>query len=195
MLAFTLTPYVFCMMMHAPIRLINLGLRFPTKTCFENFTTHIHPGDRIAMIGPNGAGKTSLLNILQGALSSFEGSIDIPLGTTFGYVPQIIDQFDQRSGGERIMDLFNQVLASNPDVLLLDEPSNHLDQLHRQLLIKALNRFKGTILVVSHDLALIHASTTIIWHIEDKKVHVFIGDYALAIAKNYKSNENLSKHN
>jgi ATPase subunit of ABC transporter with duplicated ATPase domains len=163
--------------MNKPIQLTNVGLTFPTKTCFEDFTTHIHPGSRIAIIGPNGCGKTSLLKILQGDLPCSEGSVNIPAGTTFGYVQHTIDHFDQLSGGERVITLLNQVLANDPDVLLLDEPTNHLDQLHRQSLIRAINRFTGTIIMVSHDPAFIHACGNIIWHIEDKKVHVFMGSY------------------
>lgn len=165
------------MMMNRPIQLTNVGLTFPTKTCFEDFTTHIYPGSRIAIIGPNGCGKTSLLKILQGALSCSEGKIDVPAGTTFGYVPQIVGDFDQLSGGERVITLFNQVLATDPNILLLDEPTNHLDQTHRQNLIRTIHRFTGTILMVSHDPAFINACGNIIWHIEEKKVHVFMGNY------------------
>lgn len=163
--------------MNRSIQLTNVGLVFPTKTCFEDFSTQIHPGSRIAIIGPNGSGKTSLLKILQENFSCSQGSVSIPTGITFGYLPQIIDDFDQSSGGERVMNLFNQVLASDPDVLLLDEPTNHLDQTHRKSLIKAINRFTGTIVMVSHDLAFINAYGHIIWHIEEKKVHVFVGNY------------------
>ncbi len=164
-------------MMNKLIKLTNVGITFPTKTCFEDFTTLIQPGSRIAIIGPNGCGKTSLLKILQGDLSCSEGNMEVPAGTTFGYVPQIIDYFDQLSGGERVVSLFNQVLASDPDVLLLDEPTNHLDQTHRQSLIRAVNSFKGTILMVSHDPAFINSCSHIIWHMEDKQVHVFVGSY------------------
>ncbi|WP_250894925.1 AAA family ATPase, partial [Aeromonas dhakensis] len=55
------------------------------------------------------------------------------------------------SGGERLKLGLLMVLAQLPDLLLLDEPDNHLDHPSRQLLIQVLADYPGTLLLVSHD--------------------------------------------
>lgn len=81
-----------------------------------------------------------------------------------------------QSGGERLNACLSQALAAEPNVLLLDEPSNHLDQRNRRSLIRCLRNWCGTLLLVSHDIELIRQCTDIVWHIEDEKVHIFRGD-------------------
>ncbi len=55
------------------------------------------------------------------------------------------------SGGERLKLGLLMVLAQQPDLLLLDEPDNHLDHPSRQLLTQVLADYPGTLLLVSHD--------------------------------------------
>jgi ATPase subunit of ABC transporter with duplicated ATPase domains len=97
--------------MHRPLTIQNLGLSFPHKTCFENFTTQIHAGSRIAIIGQNGSGKTTLLKILQGLVEPSEGSIQKPDGLVVAAVPQIIEAFESLSGGQRLNAALSQALA------------------------------------------------------------------------------------
>lgn len=63
------------------------------------------------------------------------------------------------SGGERVRFALALAFAENPDVLLLDEPSRHLDLGGRRWLYTSLARFKGTVLVASHDRALLDEVT------------------------------------
>ena len=60
----------------------------------------------------------------------------------------------QLSGGERRRVALCRLLISNPDVLLLDEPTNHLDADSVEWIEAYLKRFKGTLIVVTHDSAL-----------------------------------------
>jgi len=55
------------------------------------------------------------------------------------------------SGGERLKLGLLMVLAQQPDLLLLDEPDNHLDHAFRKLLIQVLADYPGTLMLVSHD--------------------------------------------
>lgn len=55
------------------------------------------------------------------------------------------------SGGERLKLGLLMALAQQPDLLLLDEPDNHLDHPSRQLLTQVLADYPGTLLLVSHD--------------------------------------------
>lgn len=153
--------------MHKTIHLKDLALSFPHKTCFDNFNTLIPYGSRNAIIGQNGSGKTSLLRLIQTECPDI----------SCGYVPQIVDDFDQLSGGERFQKALTQALSLQPDLLLLDEPTNHLDQDNRHALMRLLNKFEGTLIMVTHDVELLRHSAQIIWHIHDGQVSIFSGAY------------------
>lgn len=161
--------------MHKPILLQDLSLSFPHKMCFEHFNARILPGSRIAIIGRNGSGKSSLLNILLNKVVPTEGNIVISNEIQIAYVPQHIQ--GELSGGERFNQALSQALSLYPDVLLLDEPTNHLDKTNRQVLLRLLHKFEGTIIIVSHDVELLRKSVDTFWHIEQEQIHIFQGHY------------------
>jgi ATPase subunit of ABC transporter with duplicated ATPase domains len=164
-------------MMHKPIQLKELSLSFPHKTCFDHFNAQIHYGNRIAIIGRNGSGKSTLLQILMGAIEGVTGDVFIPKDVIFGYVPQIITDFDALSGGQRLHKALTQALSADPNVLLLDEPTNHLDRHNRQSLLRLLRHYSGTLIVVSHDEELLRNNINILWHIDNGKITAFSGNY------------------
>lgn len=159
-------------MFSKPISIKNLSFSITTKICFSNFNTRINYGDRIALIGDNGSGKSTLLAIINGTAESSYGSIDIPENITIGYVPQIITLDDFLSGGERFNKALTQALATDPDVLLLDEPTNHLDEHNRTQLFKLLQKFKGTLIIASHDVELLRSCATTLWHIDQETITI-----------------------
>lgn len=164
-------------MQHKPISFHNVGLYFPQKNCFEEFTTQIQFGHRIAIIGQNGRGKSTLLKILQGLVEPSQGNLHLPNDIVFGYVPQVIDAFDSLSGGQRLNEALTQALALDPNLLLLDEPTNHLDLSNRRSLMRMLQNYPGTLITVSHDVELLRNCVDTLWHIENGKVHIFSGTY------------------
>lgn len=163
--------------MHRPITLQALGLRFPHKTCFRDFSTTVNYGDRIAIIGNNGSGKSSLLTMLAGHLVPEEGTIITPSELNCGFLAQVVLSFAEQSGGERLNKALSEALALKPNCLLLDEPTNHLDNANRRSLLRLLKNFSHTLLVVSHDLELLRNCIDTIWHIDDGKIHIFNGSY------------------
>lgn len=165
-------------MNHKPIFIQDLSLHYSHKNCFTAFNGQIYPGDRIAIIGRNGAGKSTLLKILHGSHAPTEGDIYCPQEIGIGYLPQVIYDFPELSGGQRLNQLLTTILATNPDVLLLDEPTNHLDSRNRRSLMRMLQHYHGTLVFVSHDIALIDALAHTLWHIEGEKITVFSGSYA-----------------
>ncbi|MDR2395232.1 MAG: ATP-binding cassette domain-containing protein [Endomicrobium sp.] len=172
--------------MHKPIFLNNVSLSFDDSNCFENFSTQITYGAHVAIIGLNGAGKSSLLKIIKGDLFPTSGTISNNKNIIFGYVPQLIYEYRNLSGAERFNKALSLAFANQPDVLLLDEPTNHLDLQNRSSLMKMLNFYKGTLIMVSHDKELLK-NVHSFWHIDNKKITVFNGifdDYFNLISQN-----------
>ncbi len=138
--------------MHKPIRFQDLGLYFPHKTCFSDFSGQILYASRIAIIGRNGEGKSTLLNILRGIYTTHEGNLTLPDDVCVGYLPQLIDTFETLSGGERLNQALTEALCQGPNLLLLDEPTNHLDKTNRRALMNHLRHYPGTLIMVTHDI-------------------------------------------
>lgn len=164
-------------MSNNPIIIHDISLSFGARVCFQNFSVKIYPGARIALIGHNGTGKSSLLRVLRKDIDPDEGEIILPESMIIGYVPQLIHDHPQLSGGQRFQKELSRALTCDPTLLMLDEPTNHLDRNNRRNLIKMLNNFQGTLLFASHDEELIRECSKEIWHIEEERVHLFSGDY------------------
>lgn len=81
------------------------------------------------------------------------------------------------SGGERGRLALSILALQKANFLLLDEPTNHLDVTAQELLQTVLEKFEGTILLVSHDRYLIDYLATQIWEVRDGKLNVFTGRY------------------
>ena len=163
--------------MHKPIQLNNVGLSFLHKTCFENVNLQIQSGSKIAIIGRNGSGKSTLLKMLQGIVPPTSGVIKIPEDVVFGYVPQVVEQFERLSGGQRLNEALTEALSVDPTVLLLDEPTNHLDLSNRKSLMRMLRGYQGTLIVVSHDVELLRSCIDTLWHIDNGQITMFSGNY------------------
>ncbi|MHB1021553.1 MAG: ABC-F family ATP-binding cassette domain-containing protein [Acidobacteriaceae bacterium] len=82
------------------------------------------------------------------------------------------------SGGEAARLLFCKLMLQKPNVLVLDEPTNHLDLESINALNIALQKYEGTVLLVTHDHDLIDEVGTRIWHFEGNKIEDFKGPYA-----------------
>ena len=82
------------------------------------------------------------------------------------------------SGGEKNILSLAQALLSEPDLLLLDEPANHLDYLGVAWLESFLAKFKGTVLIVSHNRYLLDRVAGGILELEDGRVHAYHGGYS-----------------
>ncbi|HEY1659418.1 MAG TPA: ATP-binding cassette domain-containing protein [Candidatus Sulfotelmatobacter sp.] len=82
------------------------------------------------------------------------------------------------SGGEAARLLFCKLMLQKPNLLVLDEPTNHLDLESINALNIALQRYQGTVILVTHDHDLIDEVATRIWHFEsDHKITDFKGTY------------------
>jgi ATP-binding cassette subfamily F protein 3 len=80
------------------------------------------------------------------------------------------------SGGEKARLVLCMIVWQRPNLLLLDEPTNHLDLTTREALAMALNEFEGTVMLVSHDRALLRAVCDEFWLVGRGGVEPFEGD-------------------
>ena len=81
------------------------------------------------------------------------------------------------SGGEKARVALAKVIVSKANFLMLDEPTNHLDMHSCDLLIDALSKYEGSIILVSHDRYFVSKTANKIWEIVDHQIKEFKGGY------------------
>jgi ATP-binding cassette subfamily F protein 3 len=81
------------------------------------------------------------------------------------------------SGGEKARVALAKVIVSKANFLMLDEPTNHLDIHSVELMIEAMNRYQGSLILVSHDRYFISKTANKIWEIVDQEIKTFDGPY------------------
>ncbi|MBL7694910.1 MAG: ATP-binding cassette domain-containing protein [Ferruginibacter sp.] len=121
-------------------------------------------------------------NLLEEMQSSRSGKTDLELRSLLGCFLFSGDDVDKKikvlSGGEKARVALAKTIVSKANFLLLDEPTNHLDLHSVELLIEALNKYEGSIVLVSHDRYFISRIANKIWEIDDHKIREFKGTYA-----------------
>jgi len=81
------------------------------------------------------------------------------------------------SGGEQARLIFCRLMIQKPNFLVLDEPTNNLDLEAINALNVALQKYEGTLLLVTHDEDVLDEVATRIWHFKDGKIEDFQGAY------------------
>ncbi len=115
------------------------------------------------------AGKISGQQTREQDLRSFLGQ--------FNFGGDMVKQtVGSMSGGEKARLVLCMIVWQRPNLLLLDEPTNHLDLATREALSMALNEFEGTVMLVSHDRALLRAVCDEFWMVSHGGVAPFDGD-------------------
>jgi len=82
------------------------------------------------------------------------------------------------SGGQRTKVLLAKLLLEKPDILMLDEPTNYLDEQHIVWLKRYLQEYENAFLLISHDISFLNSVVNLIYHVEDKEVTRYVGDYS-----------------
>ncbi|MET4575219.1 ABC-F family ATP-binding cassette domain-containing protein [Ottowia thiooxydans] len=96
---------------------------------------------------------------------------------TFSFPGEMVLQpVGQFSGGEKARLVLAMIVWQRPNLLLLDEPTNHLDLATREALAVALNEFEGTVMLVSHDRALLRSVCDEFWLVARGNISDFEGD-------------------
>ena len=120
--------------------------------------------------------ETSFPQAGQGSLRALAGC--------FGFSG---DDVDKRcrvlSGGEKARLVMAKMLFNPPNFLVLDEPTNHLDIATKEMLIKALERYEGTMLFVSHDRHFLAALSNRLLELTPDGIHAYGGGYTEYVAR------------
>ena len=175
----------------------------------SHFTYNFQRYEKVGIVGRNGVGKSTFINLLTGALSPSSGEIERGESLVVGYYRQEGMAFDESqtvletvndtrllgqflfthdmlnnrisrlSGGEKRRLYLLTVLMKQPNLLILDEPTNDLDIVTLNILEEYLQEFKGTLVIVSHDR---HFLDRLVDHLfvfcGDGVVKDFIGGYS-----------------
>jgi ATPase subunit of ABC transporter with duplicated ATPase domains len=86
------------------------------------------------------------------------------------------------SGGEKARLALAKILYDAPNLLVLDEPTNHLDLTTKRILVRALQRYEGTIVFVSHDRSFLRALATRVLELSSAGPHFYSGSYDAYVA-------------
>lgn len=119
--------------------------------------------------------KDALANGVTGR-DTRQQSLRTYLGTFNFTGDQVMQAVGTMSGGEKARLVLAMIVWQRPNLLLLDEPTNHLDLATREALSVALNEFEGTVMLVSHDRALLRAVCDSFWLVADGGITDFNGD-------------------
>lgn len=120
----------------------------------------------IGLVGKNGSGKTTLLNYIQ------ESNKNVNL------INQLKPKLDDRSGGEVTKSYLLEGMKEQSQILLLDEPTTHLDENNRDWLIQKIKRLPSIVIITSHDRFFLDSIVSEIWAIDEGKLDVFKGNYS-----------------
>ncbi|WP_408010624.1 ribosomal protection-like ABC-F family protein [Pseudalkalibacillus sp. A8] len=133
--------------------------------------------------GLTGYENWSVLDAYRDIANVDEGEARYRLSRFLFFGKDVFQKVYNLSGGERTRLRLAQMMSENYNLLLLDEPTNHLDIESREALEEALEGFKGTILVVSHDRYFLNKLMDRTYWLEDQQLKSYIGNYEAAKEK------------
>lgn len=188
----------------------------------SHFTYNFQRYEKVGIVGKNGVGKSTFINLLTGGLEPESGIIDRGESLKIGYYHQegmtfdegqtvletvndtrLLGQFlfphdmlnnkiEKLSGGEKRRLYLLTILMKQPNLLILDEPTNDLDIVTLNILEEYLKEFNGTLIIVSHDR---HFLDRLVDHLfvfcGEGKIKDFIGKFSeyRAFIKDYEAEQ------
>lgn len=188
------------------LKLQDISYEIKDTFLFEHVTATVKQGEVIGIIGRNGAGKSTLLQLIRGMLVPTTGEIKGLQTVKTAFVEQELAHFNRMeittkeadllskwkvpnvpfaalSGGEKLKMRLAEGFSQGVQLLMLDEPTNHLDEQSTNFLIKQVQNYRGTVIVVSHDRYFLDSVATKIWSIEDKRLIEHNGNYSNYMAE------------
>ncbi len=124
-------------------------------------------------------GDETVSKTLENAFPQASLGVIRSLAASFGFTG---DEIEKRcgllSGGEKVRLVMARMLYDPPNFLVLDEPTNHLDLATKDMLVKALGGYEGTLLLVSHDRHFLSKLTNRVLELGESEPHVYPGSYS-----------------
>ena len=157
------------------------------KELLQNVEFQLMPGEKVAIVGANGTGKTTLIKDI---LANDDPSIHIDENIEYACISQLqgdtmekevvsedisklyADEVDleKMSSGEQNLYQIKQLADSQAELLILDEPTSHLDIFAQTAFERVLAEYEGTVLMVSHDFYLVANCADYVLIVEDNTV-------------------------
>ena len=161
------------------LELKNITKYYGDKKVLEIDNLKIYENERVGIVGQNGSGKTTLLDMISGRIKPDTGEIICHQNIIYMEQFEELDSENKHlSGGEKKKQAFNKKIVNQNGILLLDEPSSNLDRNAINYIEKELKRYKGPILLISHDRSLLDEICTSIIEIANGKVKKYEGNYS-----------------
>ncbi|GAA0466232.1 ribosomal protection-like ABC-F family protein [Alkalibacillus silvisoli] len=156
-------------------RIYEVEYEISSHMLFQVKDLTIQEGDCIGLVGKNGSGKSTLLSLINGDLEPTKGSIK--RYSQVELLPQIKPAQQGMSGGELTQEWLKDLFARESDLILLDEPTTHLDYWRIEELERQLKAYKKPMVIVSHDRTFLNRLCNQIWEIDGKAVNEYQGNY------------------
>lgn len=121
--------------------------------------------------------EQSLLDYYRGEVGMEEGEARNQLAAYLFYGADVFKPVSLLSGGEWTRLRLALLVHKKPNLLILDEPTNHMDIASREALEEALEDYPGTILIVTHDRYLINRLSQKIWELDRGRLAVYLGGF------------------
>lgn len=187
----------------------DVSFHYGDECYLDHFSYNFSRGEKVGIVGRNGVGKSTFIDLLTGNLGGYTGTIERGESVKVGYYRQSGMSFDEDqtvletvndtsllnrflfphdmlnnkvsklSGGERRRLYLLTILMRQPNLLILDEPTNDLDIVTLNVLEEYLKDYQGSLVIVSHDR---HFLDRLVDHLliftGNGKVKDFIGGYS-----------------
>jgi ATP-binding cassette, subfamily F, member 3 len=167
------------------------------STLLKVICQQLDPTNGRADLGPSiklGYFSQFSLEVLKPEASVMDEVRSVLTGATDGFLRNLLAVFlfkgddvhkkvKHLSGGEKSRLVLAVLLSQNNNLLVLDEPTNHLDMASRAVLLKALKKYEGTILFVSHDRHFLKELTEKVYEVDTGSINIYPGDYQYYLSK------------
>jgi ATP-binding cassette subfamily F protein 3 len=157
-----------------------------TVTLGHNVKHTIFEQDQTKVLDPK---KTIMEEALDCCYSKSEAEIRGMLGAFLFGKEEIQKKTKSLSGGEKNRVSMVKVILQDANFMLLDEPTNHLDITSKEILMRALQQYDGTMLFVSHDQDFVNGLANRIIELTPEGIHSYVGNYEAFLAQKHGAKE------
>lgn len=167
------------------------------KNILDIYDAKIYANDKIGLVGRNGAGKTTLLKIIKGEIAADTGYVkkydklasidqlecdvkmlDIDSKKEKRNFDSPDEYSEVLSGGEKTRMKIVNALGQESGIIIADEPSSNLDINGVETLVARLKKYRGALIIVSHDRYLLDEVCNKIVELESGKLKIYEGNYS-----------------